>query len=175
MRQVLSVSHPRRVPTWRQWQQLSRVLSHAERLLLRGAGGLILCSVVASAVWYISTHRVDAPAVGGEYTEALVGEPQFVNPLYASASDVDADLARLIYSGLVRWDSSQGLMNDLAFERRDWTIDEQALMQSSAGEMSLRAAEQTDVGLVSQTAPAHSAAQEDHGERNVNGNELGTL
>ena len=114
MRQVLSVSHPRRVPTWRQWQQLSRVLSHAERLLLRGAGGLILCSVVASAVWYISTHRVDVPAVGGEYTEALVGEPQFVNPLYASASDVDADLARLIYSGLMRWDSSQGLMNDLA-------------------------------------------------------------
>ena len=39
-----------------------------------------------------------------------------MNPLYANANDTDADLTKLVYSGLVRWDPNQGLVNDLAQE-----------------------------------------------------------
>ncbi len=114
MRQVRAVSHPQRLPTWRQWQQLPRLLSKMERRVLQGAGALIICALVFMTGWYVLTHRVEVPAVGGEYTEGLVGEPRFINPLYASASDVDADLSRLIYSGLMRWEASEGLVPDLA-------------------------------------------------------------
>ena len=60
------------------------------------------------------SHRVEIPAVGGQYTEGLIGEPQFINPLYAIQSDVDQDLASLIYSGLMRWDPEEGFIPDLA-------------------------------------------------------------
>ena len=62
----------------------------------------------------MATHRVEVPAIGGSYTEALVGEPQLINPLYAPVSDVDADLTRLVYSGLMKWDPVNGLEPDLA-------------------------------------------------------------
>lgn len=59
-------------------------------------------------------NRVEIPAHGGEYTEALVGEPQLINPLYATTNDVDKDLVALIFSGLMRWDPEKGLTEDLA-------------------------------------------------------------
>ncbi|MBU0646272.1 peptide ABC transporter substrate-binding protein [Patescibacteria group bacterium] len=74
---------------------------------------IVLCLIFIGS-WYLFTHRVDLPTVGGEYTEGLIGEPQFINPLYAPASDVDADLTYLVYSGLLKWDQNQGLINDLA-------------------------------------------------------------
>ena len=113
-RHVLSVSAKRRLPSWKQWKQLPSILNPQERLMLLGAIGVILLGVLIFSGWYLITHRIEIPTQGGEYTEALVGEPQFINPLYASASDVDTDLASLIYSGLLQWDPSEGLINDLA-------------------------------------------------------------
>ncbi len=113
--QVLSAHKGvRGLPSLGQWKQLPRVLSVLEKKVLLGTVGTLVLSLLSLGSWYVVTHRVDIPAVGGEYVEALIGEPQFVNPLYASASDVDADLAGLVYSGLVRWDQDGGLVNDLA-------------------------------------------------------------
>lgn len=118
MRQVLSVSPKRFFPTWRQWRQLPYVISKTEKNVGRAAIGLFLCAALFLGGWYVVTHRVDTPAVGGDYTEGLIGEPQFINPLYAAANDVDADLAKLIYSGLVKWDPDRGFINDLASDIR---------------------------------------------------------
>ena len=112
--QVLSARKRSGFPTLNQWKQLPQVLTVMEGKVLLGATALCVLSLASLAAWYVAAHRVDIPAVGGEYTEALIGEPQFVNPLYASASDVDADLARLVYSGLVRWTPDNGIVNDLA-------------------------------------------------------------
>ena len=114
MRQVLSVRKTKSLPSWKQWKQLPRVLTQSERRTIHGALGLILASALIFGATYIAGHRVDIPAVGGEYTEGLVGEPQFINPLYAIQSDVDQDLASLIYSGLMRWDAEEGFVPDLA-------------------------------------------------------------
>ncbi|KKW33400.1 MAG: hypothetical protein UY76_C0003G0005 [Candidatus Uhrbacteria bacterium GW2011_GWA2_52_8d] len=114
MRQVFTVRKTKNLPSWKQWKQLPRVLSGSERRIIHGALGLIVLSVLIFGVTYVASHRIDIPAVGGAYTEGLIGEPQFINPLYAIQSDVDQDLASLIYSGLMRWDAEEGFVPDLA-------------------------------------------------------------
>jgi peptide/nickel transport system substrate-binding protein len=114
MRQVLSARGGRRFPTWKQWQQLPRLLSRGEKAALLGCLAVFVLSLGALGFRYASTHQVAVPAEGGSYVEALVGEPQFVNPIYATQSDVDADLTRLVFSGLLRWDPVDGYVNDLA-------------------------------------------------------------
>lgn len=114
MRQVLSVRKTGGIPSWKQWKQLPSVLTRSEKNILIGATGVIVLSLLIAGVSYVTTHQIVIPAVGGEYTEGLVGEPQFINPLYAVSSDVDQDLVSLIYSGLVRWDQEEGFIPDLA-------------------------------------------------------------
>ncbi len=114
MRHVLSVSKKRRFPTFRQWRQLPSILTQGEKQTIMGALLVITLSLTSLGVWYFITHRVEIPTVGGEYTEALIGEPQLINPLYASSNDADADIASLVFSGLLKWDPNQGLVNDLA-------------------------------------------------------------
>ncbi len=116
MRQVLSTLKRSRFPSLRQWKHLPRLLTSTERLTLRICLGVGIASLAILATWYVLTHRAEVPAVGGTYTEAFIGEPRFINPLYASTSDADADLSHLIFSGLVRWDPIEGIVNDLAEE-----------------------------------------------------------
>ena len=114
MRQVFAVRKMKGFPSWKQWKQLPRVLTHVER---RVSGTALLVLVVSMLAWgglYVAGHRVEIPAVGGQYTEGVIGEPQFINPLYANQSDVDQDLASLLYSGLMRWDPQDGFVPDLA-------------------------------------------------------------
>jgi ABC-type transport system substrate-binding protein len=121
MRQVLSVSNRRFFPSWRQWKQLHKILSPKERVSLRIATTIILLSCIAMMGLFALEHRIEIPAVGGEYTEGLIGEPQFINPLYASANNADEDLARLVFSGLLKWDATEGFIPDLASE---YTVNE---------------------------------------------------
>lgn len=114
MRQVFAVRKIKGLPSWRQWKQLPGILTHTERRILGGALLILVLSILGLGGMYVMTHRVEIPAVGGEYTEGLIGEPQFINPLYAIQSDVDQDLASLIYSGLIRWDPQDGFVPDLA-------------------------------------------------------------
>lgn len=47
-------------------------------------------------------------------TEGIVGNPRYINPLLAQASDADRDLTELVYAGLLRYDESGALIPDLA-------------------------------------------------------------
>lgn len=114
MRQVFMVRKMRGLPSWKQWRQLSKTLSQAERRTIAGACTVIALCLIVWGSLYVVGHRVEIPAIGGDYTEGLVGEPQFINPLYAIQSDVDQDLTSLIYSGLMRWDPQDGFVPDLA-------------------------------------------------------------
>ncbi len=55
-----------------------------------------------------------APVKGGVYTEAMVGSLQRLNPLLNFYNGADRDISRLIFSGLVRFDSSGSPQPDLA-------------------------------------------------------------
>lgn len=61
------------------------------------------------------------PAKGGIYTEALVGSLQRLNPLLDYYNPVDRDVDRLIFSGLVRFDSRGIPLPDLA---ESWGISQ---------------------------------------------------
>ncbi len=111
---VLSVVKTRAFPSWKQWQHLPRTLKPKERQLASGALLVMILSLLFLGGRYIVVHQTLVPAVGGEYSEALIGTPQLINPLYASLSDVDADLSRLIFSGLMKYDPKDGLVLDLA-------------------------------------------------------------
>ncbi len=67
--------------------------------------------------------QVEVPDYGGTLTEGVIGAPRFVNPLLAS-SDIDKDLSTLIYSGLLKLNSSGELVPDLA---QDFHISEDGL------------------------------------------------
>ncbi len=111
---VFSVAKKQAFPTWEQWKHLPRLLTNTERWVARVSGGLLLLSLLVLTGRYLFLHQSTQPAVGGQTTEALVGSPQYVNPLYAMTSDVDSDLARLVFSGLMKYEPGVGLTPDLA-------------------------------------------------------------
>jgi peptide/nickel transport system substrate-binding protein len=67
---------------------------------------------------------VEVPDYGGTLTEGVIGTPRFINPLLAT-SDIDKDLTSLMYSGLLKVNSSGGLSNDLA---ESYTISDDGLV-----------------------------------------------
>ncbi len=101
-------------PTWKQWKELPRFLSAKERQTFGIA--LLLCvlsgATLGARLWL--SHETVLAAVGGSYTEGALGAPQYINPLYATGSDVDSDLTRLVFSGLMRYDEHHALVPDLA-------------------------------------------------------------
>jgi len=70
-----------------------------------------------------SVGVINTAAPGGNYIEALVGAPHWLNPLLEASNPVDRDIDRLIFSGLTRFDSSGRPMPDLA----NWIISDDQL------------------------------------------------
>lgn len=61
---------------------------------------LTVFSLFAGVYGLSRVFMVREPAYGGAFTEGIVGNPRFANPLLA-LSDADRDLARLTYAGLM--------------------------------------------------------------------------
>ncbi len=64
--------------------------------------------------------RVPSPTPGGTYTEGLIGSVNNLNPLFSGGA-LDDSAARLIFNGLLRYDTEGKLVPDLA---SDWKVDE---------------------------------------------------
>ncbi|MEO8085020.1 MAG: ABC transporter substrate-binding protein, partial [Ardenticatenales bacterium] len=80
------------------------------------AGGIALIGLV---LLFVSNRAFeDRPARGGQVIEAVVGRPGTFNPILAT-SDVEIDVARLLFSGLTRPDSDGLMKADLA---ESWAI-----------------------------------------------------
>lgn len=84
------------------------------------AGVLILGGVVLWVANPLSDNN-DTPT---RYTEAAVGSPSRVNPLFAYESDIDRDLSSLVFSGLVRLGADGTPLPDLA---QSWDISQDNL------------------------------------------------
>ena len=114
-RQILSVRGSRAVPSLAQWRELPRYLSTGEKRLFLGASAAIIIALGLLGYRLLTNNQIAVPAIGGSYTEGLIGAPQFINPLYATSSDTDTDLTRLVFSGLMRIDATTSqLTPDLA-------------------------------------------------------------
>jgi len=110
-----------KVPNFRQLKYIKKFLSPRELKIIQICLGIILVSAITLGINFYKDNLQVVPVVGGEYTEGLVGAPKYINPLYASASDVDGGISRLIFSGLLKRNNRGELTNDLA---TDYSISE---------------------------------------------------
>lgn len=95
------------------FKKLPRVLSPLEKRLVLIFG---LIAIAAGITWGILAYlqsTVPAPAKGGTYTEGVLGQPKFINPIIAQPNTVDADLCALIYSSLFRYSPDNNLEAEL--------------------------------------------------------------
>ena len=101
-------------PTRQQFKYLFSVLNRQERLVLKILVGTIGVALIIFVINFYFVHLTIKPAVGGEYTEGIVGSPRYLNPILASSNDVDLDISRLIFSGLLKYDRQFQVQPDLA-------------------------------------------------------------
>lgn len=118
--QLIIQLNKKKIPSLGQLKQLPKFLNKSERRQLFLAL-LILISSLAGLTWrlYIKSS-IEIPKNGGIYTEGMVGVPSLVNPILAT-SDVDRDLTKLLFSGLMKFDGQNQLIPDLA---SGYSIDE---------------------------------------------------
>ncbi|NTW26992.1 MAG: hypothetical protein HGA36_01575 [Candidatus Moranbacteria bacterium] len=93
---------------------------------------ILLLTIAASLVVWIGSFYLNVtkaiPANGGEYTEGIVGQPLYINPLLSQTSEADSDLAQLIFSGLFKYDKDGNVVPDLADsyavsdDQREYTV-----------------------------------------------------
>ena len=117
---VLSVHESTYVTGWRKLLFLHHVLDVKEKRLFWSSIGAAFVLFVLSGWLFIQPHLTHVPTEGGELTEALVGAPKSINPLYAPLNDVDRDLTSLIYSGLFRLNEHLDPEPDLV-DRYTWS------------------------------------------------------
>jgi peptide/nickel transport system substrate-binding protein len=110
---VYSLSRSR-IPSFKQLSYLTKFLSAKELLIFRLAWLIIIINLAYLGTNFYFQHLQISPLSGGEYKEAIIGSPKYVNPLYASVNDVDSDLCSLVYSSLFKRDKNGKLINDLA-------------------------------------------------------------
>ncbi|HRH32837.1 MAG TPA: ABC transporter substrate-binding protein [bacterium] len=110
-----------RIPSPRQLKYIGHFVKGRERMILYICSGLMIGSLIfLSSIWY-RKHIELIPDNGGRYIEGIVGNPQYINPLYASLNNVDGDLEQLIFSRLFKLNTNGQVENDLvsSFEISD--------------------------------------------------------
>lgn len=120
---VMGVAH-RKLPSRSQLRYINNLLSFKERVTI-GVSVLLMILSVGFIVTYNYFSTTEAvPTISGEYTEAIVGYPEYINPILAQTNDVDLDIARLVFSSLFKRTKDQRLESDLV---TDYEISEDQL------------------------------------------------
>jgi len=102
------------------------LMSKKERLL---SGSFLLIALLLLGFkvnnFYLSKTKV-VPAFGGTYTEGVVGELKYLNPILAS-NDIDTSISRLIFSPLIDIDKDGNAAPAIA---QNWEISSDGLSYS---------------------------------------------
>jgi len=111
---LLRRAHGRTLPQPKQIIQVGRFLNEKEKKIVFISFLVFFVGLVWIGAEFVGNHRIQVPVAGGRHVEAIVGTPQFINPIFASTNDVDSDITRLVFSGLMRYDEKHRLVPDLA-------------------------------------------------------------
>jgi len=103
-----------RWPSFKQLKYIKKYLNPTEQLAISVCLVAILFSSVFLGARFYKTHLRIIPVAGGDYIEGAIGSIRYINPLYSSVSDLDSDLAELVYSSLFKRGKNAELVNDLA-------------------------------------------------------------
>ena len=105
----------------RSFRHATKLLSTKEKVAVGTALGALVLSFSRIIIYGWNYGLEQVPKVGGPYTEGLVGQPVHINPLYASTNEVDRTLVKLLFAGLVRFDTRQEFVPDLA---ENWDVSD---------------------------------------------------
>jgi peptide/nickel transport system substrate-binding protein len=103
-----------RWPSLKQLKYIKKYLDPIERITIGACLVVILFSSIFLGARFYKTHLQTIPADGGDYIEGVIGSIKYINPLYSSVSDLDSDIAELVYSSLFKKNENAELVNDLA-------------------------------------------------------------
>ena len=119
---LVSSLNKSKFPTFKQLKYLPKMLNRKEKNTMGILAIVVLLAVILliANLYFLST--VSIPQKGGQYMEGLVGAPRFINPILSQTNDVDQDLSKLIFSGLLKFDKNRQLIPDLA-DRYDISSD----------------------------------------------------
>lgn len=118
---LLSQSKRKRIPSLGQLKYISSFFSARERFVVVLSAFALVASAATAGFFFYLQYVQPVPAVGGTYREGVVGAPLYVNPALASTNDVDLDLTRLMFAGLLRYDDQLQLQPDMA---ESWIVSE---------------------------------------------------
>jgi peptide/nickel transport system substrate-binding protein len=104
---------PGKLPGKREIDLVFAAFSKRERIVFLGFFLVLLFSTIAMLGSINRSFMLKVPLHEGSISLGIVGTPRFINPILASG-DADLDLTALIYSGLMRKDSSGNIIPDLA-------------------------------------------------------------
>lgn len=94
-----------------------KAFSDREKRVFFGATGVLVGTTIVLLLMINNAFIVQIPTRGGTLVEGTLNTPAHINPLLATGeigSEADRDLTALIYSGLLRAQSSGGYIPDLA-------------------------------------------------------------
>jgi peptide/nickel transport system substrate-binding protein len=99
---------------FKKFRYIPKTLSKFEKRLI-----LILFFVILGSIFWLGIraypkHIRIEPDYGGTYSEGVVGEPLYINPILAPSSDTDLDISKLVFSGLMKYNEKQEQIPDLA-------------------------------------------------------------
>lgn len=112
--QLVSGLSPRRIPSFTQLKLLPRVLNQREQFVVLVLTLIFLTSTLWLLLRLVGRFTQPFPIAGGTYIEGVVGQPQYINPVFASANDADDDLIRLVHAGLFRFSADHFVVPELA-------------------------------------------------------------
>lgn len=99
---LVSQKNKRKLPNLKQFKYLSLFLNLKEKVFLRT---FIILIVICSGYFLFRGYEniASVPAYGGDYTEGIIGQIQYLNPLLSLSNNVDTDINTLIYSSLFEY------------------------------------------------------------------------
>lgn len=104
----------KKFPSRQQWQNLPGVLTKKERYFIFGLMTLTMLSLFGWIFGIYLKNTIPVADYGGSFKEGIAGSPQYINPVLSQANDADRDITELIFSGLLKYNSKDELVSDLA-------------------------------------------------------------
>lgn len=101
-------------PSLVQWRQFFKILSRKEKLafFVFVFSAVVSAATLAAALYQNRTSAIAADT--GTYTEGVVGQPRFLNPVYADSNSADQDIAQLLFAGLLEYGQNGQIIDGLA-------------------------------------------------------------